>query len=259
MPGPEIFTSVINNYLPEPQASLLNGMIFGVELKTTREFINELKNVGLIHIVVLSGMNISLIAAIMSLITSRFSKLISSLITILTVILFIIFVGAKAPIIRAGIMGTLTLVAFIFQRKAVAIYSLLFAGIITVIFFPKWLSSISFQLSYAATLGILLFAKSKPQSSSFSKEFRISLSAQVFTVPIIFFYFRQISLIAPLSNMLVAPLVGPIMIFGLLTAFLGKLHYSLGLIPAFISYGLLSWLVFVVKTLAKIPFASINF
>lgn len=259
MPSPDVFTGVINSYLPEPQASLLNGIVFGINLKTTKEFANELKAVGLIHIVVLSGMNISLIAGIVSTVTSRFSKLIASLITVLAIIIFIIFVGPKAPIIRAGIMGSLTLVAFIFKRRAVAIYSLFFAGIITMFFFPQWLTSISFQLSYAATLGILLFGSSKPGSSFLVRELKTSLSAQIFTVPIIFFYFKQISLISPLSNVMVAPLVGPIMVFGLLTAFLGKLNFILGLIPAYISYGLLSWIVFVVKILSKVPLAYLSF
>lgn len=259
MPSPDIFTSLINSYLPEPQASLLNGIIFGTSLKTSKEFAIELKAVGLIHIVVLSGMNISLIAGLMSGATLRFGKYISCLITILVIILFILFVGAKAPIIRAGVMGLLTLVAFIFKRKAVAIYSLFFAGIFSSIFFPKWIMSISFQLSYAATLGILLFGSPKPGSSFLVRELRTSLSAQIFTVPIIFFYFKQISLISPLSNVLVAPLVGPIMVFGLLTAFLGKVHYLLGLLPAYISYGLLSWIIFVVKILSKVPFAYFYF
>jgi len=86
------FSSVINNYLSEPQASLLNGIIFGVNLKTTKIFYEQLKIVGLLHIVVLSGMNITILAAIIGSITSFFGKQISILITILTIILFILFV-----------------------------------------------------------------------------------------------------------------------------------------------------------------------
>src|SRR3989338_7261226 len=113
MPTPSIFTSVINSYLPEPHASLLNGILFGVSLKASNSFYHQLKITGLLHIVVLSGMNITLLSAITAQITSYFGKWVSTLLTILIVIIFIIFVGPKAPIIRAGIMGILTLVSII--------------------------------------------------------------------------------------------------------------------------------------------------
>src|SRR4030042_1356909 len=114
---PQIFTEVINSYLPEPQASLLNGIIFGINLKTGKIFYDQLKMVGLLHLVVLSGINITLLATIVGSLTRFLSKKYSLLITILIVILFICFVGPKAPIIRAGFMGILTFVGIIMKRK----------------------------------------------------------------------------------------------------------------------------------------------
>lgn len=268
MPTPEIFTNVINSYLPEPQASLLNGMIFGVNLKTSKVFYDQLKAVGLLHIVVLSGMNITLLASIISIVTSFFGKLISSLLTILTIILFIFFVGFQAPIVRAGFMGILTLVAFLTGRRKQVIYILLLSLFFIFLFWPEWFSTLSLQLSYGATIGILFFGKTKDSSSSnffknlstdLCNELRVSLAAQLFTAPLIFFHFKQISLIAPISNVLVAPLVAPIMIFGFATALLGKISHPLGIIPAYISYGILSYVVFVIETLAKFPFVFFKF
>jgi len=268
MPSPIIFTSIINSYLPEPHAALLNGILFGIDLKTSKEFYIELKMVGLLHLVVLSGINITILASIISTFTVFLGKRISILITILMIILFILFVGVKAPIIRAGIMGILTLVAIISGRKTLALYSLFLSGLITLIIKPQWLSSLSFHLSYAATLGIILFGsvkhtKSKNPADKISgviwKEIKPSLAAQLFTVPIIFLAFKQISLIAPVSNLLVAPLMPPLMIFGFLTAILGKIHYLLGLIPSYICYGLLTYVIFIIKTLAKIPYIFFSF
>ncbi len=258
MATPSIFTTVINGYLPEPHASLLNGIIFGTPLKTSRLFYDQLRIVGLLHIVVLSGMNITILATIIGTVTRFFSKSISVLLTILTIILFILFVGPQASIIRAGLMGIFTLVAMLFGRKDIALYSLFLSGIFIAIFWPQWLSTISFQLSYGATLGIILFGQTK-STSELWKELKITLAAQVLTVPIILHYFRQISLISPLANLLIAPVIPPLMIFGFLTAILGKIHFALGLLPAYISYGLLSCMVIVVQWLAKIPFASISF
>lgn len=268
MPSPQIFTSIINSYIPEPQAALLNGIIFGVSIKSTHGFYESLKVVGLLHIVVLSGMNITILAALISAMTSWISRLASTLLTIIFIILFIIFVGPQAPIIRAGFMAILTSVSIIYGRKTMALYILVLSAIFIGIFWPEWLSTISFQLSYGATLGIILFYK--PQMKRADKavdrikkairdELRLSLSAQVFTAPIIFLYFKQISVIAPVSNVLVSIFIGPLMALGLLTALLGKISYLLGLVPAYLSYGILSYIVWVVNLLSKFPFVYFKF
>lgn len=255
---PSTFTSVINSYLPEPHASLLNGIIFGVNLKTTKEFYQQLKVVGLLHLVVLSGINITLLSSMISSSTKFLSKLWSTLITILTIILFVIFVGPQAPIIRAVFMGILTHVAIITGRKNYTLYALFLSFIFILIFWPDWIKTISLQLSYGATFGIILFGQGQ-SNNWIIKNLRLSLAAQVFTAPIIFFYFKQISLISPLANLLVAETIPPLMVFGFLTAFLGKINYFLGLIPAYICYGVLEYIVWVIRILAKIPFAFVQF
>lgn len=255
---PSIFTDVINSYLPEPHASLLNGIIFGINLKTTKEFYQQLKVVGLLHLVVLSGINITILSSMISSSTKYFSKLLSTLITILSIIFFVIFVGPQAPIIRAAFMGLLTHVAIITGRKNYTLYALFLSLIFILIFWPSWLKTISLQLSYGATFGIIIFGQSR-SNNYILKNLRLTFAAQVFTVPIIFFYFKQVSLISPLANLLVAEAVPSLMIFGFLTAILGKINYFLGLIPAYICYGILSYIVWVVEILAKVPFMFIQF
>lgn len=268
MPTPEIFTSVINSYLPEPHASLLNGILFGTPVKTSKLLYQELKMVGLLHIVVLSGMNITIIAATIASLTASFGKRVSILITILMVIFFILFVGFQAPVIRAGIMGILTLVAILYGRKNLALYALLISALLNAIFWPKLFMTISFQLSYGATLGIIFFARYKKIKSDkllgritnwVWKELKPTLAAQVFTVPIIFIYFKQISIIAPLSNLLISFVIPPLMIFGFLAAILGKVNFFLGLLPAYISYILINYIVSVIHLLSKFPFAYFQF
>lgn len=265
---PQIFTSVINSYLPEPHASLLNGMLFGINLRTSKAFYEELKIVGLLHIVVLSGMNITLLGSILMNVFSFIGKAKASLITILIIILFIIFVGAQAPIVRAGFMGILTLVAFLFGRKNFVIFALFLSAIFIFVFWPSWLKTISFQLSYGATLGIILFGQTREiQTENLAKKFthaimrdiKLSLAAQIFTAPIIFFYFKQVSIISPISNLFISFLIGPLTLLGFITAILGKINYSLGLIPSYICYGLLSYMIFVIETLSKLTFVFFNF
>lgn len=269
--SPQIFTNVINSYLPEPQASLLNGIIFGVPLKTTKHFYNELKAVGLLHLVVLSGSNITLLADFVAISTIRFGRYISTLIAILTIIIFVIFVGPQAPIVRAAIMGILTLVAIIYGRETIALYSLFLSGLFIGIFWPHWIKTVSFQLSFGATLGLILFAnklggRHKREKDGLHKfisyireELAITISAQIFTAPIIFIYFNQLSLVSPAANIAVAWTVAPLMVLGFLASFLGKFWHPLGIIPAWLSYGILKYFVWIVDILSKIPGGFINF
>lgn len=268
LPDPSIFTSLINSYLPEPQASLLNGIIFGIPVRHTGDFYYELKTVGLIHIVVLSGSNISLLSAIITSITASLGKKLSLILTIMTIIIFVLFVGPQPPIVRAGFMGVLTLIGTLYGRKSLVLYSMLLSLIFIALFWPHWIGGISLQLSYAATLGIVLFGKSgltkkdskEPKLFTYIKaDLRTSLAAQVFTTPIIFYYFRQISFISPLSNLLISWLIAPLMIFGLVTVVLGKIHFTLGLVFSYVCYVLLSWVVIVVEILAKVPYAAVQF
>lgn len=223
---------------------------------------------GLLHLVVLSGTNIQILAGIIGAITSRFSKIYSILITILFIILFVIFVSPEAPIVRAAFISILTLVSIVFGRKPMALYLLFLSALLTAVIWPSWINTISFQLSYGASLGLILFAK-KPTPKNMTNqnniygyikdELRTTLSAQVFTVPIIFYYFKEISFIAPVANILVSWLIAPIMIFGSLAALIGKIFPFLGLPFAFLSYGLTYYLVFVIEHLSKLPYAFISF
>ena len=267
MPSPSLFTSVINSYLPEPHASLLNGIVFGTPLKTSKLFYEQLRTVGLLHLVVLSGMNITMLAVIIVQMTSFLNKKLSITLTIITIFFFILFVGPQAPAVRAAIMGILTLVAVLTGRKIITLYALFISAFLIFIFWPAWIGGLSFQLSFAATLGLILFGTVKineDESSmgkvkaAFWKEVKPSLAAQIFTAPLLLLYFNQISIIAPVANVLVAFTIPPLMILGFLTAILGKIHYVLGFMPSLICYGLLNYIILVVTLLAKIPFANLH-
>lgn len=270
MVDPSIFTGVINGYLPEPHASLLNGIIWGINLKDNKELYRQLQIVGLLHMVVLSGTNISMLTAIVASITDRLGRKMSLMLTILIIVIFVAFVRPQAPIVRAAIMSILTLVAIVFGRKSQAIYTLFLSALIIAILWPKWITSISFLLSFGATLGLILFAKHEsskkdtPQNIVTNlwyyakEEFKISLAAQIFTAPLIFIYFKQISTVSIFANILVSWTVAPLMIFGLIASILGKLHFMLGIVPAYLCYALLSYILMVVDFLSRIPYALID-
>jgi len=256
----DIFTNVINTALTEPYSSLLNGITFGKDVPPYLNLYLKFKRSGLLHIMVLSGSNIAMLGAMTGALFGFVQKKIAVYITICFIIVFTISVGFEPPVVRAAVMGTISLLAIVFNRKATAIYSLLLAGLITLVFWPEWLTSVSFLLSYGATFGIILFgsSQSKPRWW-FPNELRISLAAQLFTTPIIFLYFKQISLISPLTNVLVSFIVGPLMFLGFCIGIFGLIHPVLATPFAFIAVGMLKYLLFIVNLSDLVPYSFMSF
>lgn len=271
MHGLSPFVQIVNSYFPEPHASLLNGILFGIPLKTTRRFYEDLKTAGLLHMVVLSGMNISCIAGITGLFFHRFSKITLTLITILIIVFFTTLVDKQAPIIRATFCTLSTSVAIIAGKRRAAFYTLFLSYCFIAVLWPAWRFSLSTLLSYAATLGIILRTTGKDCYNEenrtlpgkirtyFKQEAWVSLRAYLFTTPFIYYYFKQISLVSVLSNLLISFTIAPLMILGFLTVVAGMFHRNLGLVPSFLCYGLLQYVIFVVTYVSKIPFAMIRF
>ncbi len=256
----DVFTNVINTALPEPYSSLLNGITFGKDIPPYLNLYLKFKKSGLLHVMVLSGSNIAMLGAMIEAIFGFIHKKIAVVLTICFIIIFTISVGFEPPVVRAAIMGTISLLAIVFNRKATAIYSLVLTGIITLVFWPEWITSISFLLSYGATLGIVLFgsSQSKPRWW-FPNELRISLAAQLFTTPIIFLYFKQISLISPITNVLVSFIIGPLMLLGFCISIFGLIHPFITIPFAIIAVGMLNYLLFIVNLSDLIPYSFISF
>lgn len=261
------FLAVIFQVLPEPHASLLGGMLFGSKSAMLPSDLKELLiNTGTIHIVALSGQNISILIRLFSEATLWLGRRISLLLSFVGIVGFIFLVGGEPTLIRAAIMGSISLIAVYFGRQSWSLLSLVLAAGIMLIIFPGWIDTISFQLSFAATLGIILLV---PEIRSQGKGYKqiitetkqalyITLAAQLFTLPIIVVHFERVSLIAPLTNVLISWTIMPLMVFGLILSIIGILSLTLAQIVGWICWGLLSYLLLIVELTAQLPFASIN-
>lgn len=274
----ETLTSVVNQVLPEPHAGLLNGILFGTKATVSKELYNALIQTGTLHIVALSGMNITIIALIINSVLLPFvSRRIASILTILGIILFVWFVGASPSVVRAAIMGSISLLAITLGRQAWSLLSWVLALGIMLVIKPSWIGDISFQLSALATIGIILFGgnthvprqinkNSKNKDRGFLEvlknggieNFRLTLAAQVFTIPLIFFQFHRLSLVSPLSNVLIGWTIQIITILGLLVSIVGLIFLPFAQIVALPTWVFLQYLVMVVDLTSKIPFASIG-
>lgn len=252
-------TVLVNQFLPEPHAGLLLGMLFGVKTALSSTLYQDLVRTGTLHIVALSGMNITILISLVSFFFVRFiGRRPASLLTIGFILWFVWFVGPSASVIRAAIMGCMTLLAITLGRQNWAIWSWVFAVATMGVLHPAYLTDLSFQLSVMATLGLILFGKSQEQGNILTDGLRITLAAQVFTIPIILFSFHRLSLIAPISNLFIGWAVAPVTGIGLAMVIAGLVYVPLGQIIAWIVWVPLAYILLVVTAFSRIPFASIG-
>ncbi len=262
------FLSTINSLLPEPQASLLSGILFGTKETMPKFFYNALIDTGTLHIIALSGMNISILTNLTGKATLFLGKKTSIIITILIITTFTLFVGASPSIVRAAIMGSISLLAVYFGRANWSFLSLILAAGLMLLFKFSLITDLSFQLSFLATLGMILFGSNKNKIASklsdrvlfpFIENLRMTLAAQMFTLPLILYKFHRISFISPLANLLVEWVIQPLMILGFITVILGKIWLPLGVIPSWFTWLLLTYMISIIEALAKVPGASVSF
>lgn len=260
------FTSVINQVLPEPHAGLLAGILFGTKATLSKEFLEALTTTGTLHIIALSGMNISILAGMsITTLVRLVSRRVASLLTVLIIIGFVWFVGVSPSVVRAAIMGSLTLLSVVWGRQSWTILTFCLTITAMLLVKPDWLGNLSFQLSALATLGIILFGGKRneeiPKNKFYSiveDDLRVTLAAQVFTIPLIFFVFRRISLVSPLTNILIGWTIAPVTAIGMATAFLGWIWLPLGYVSGWVSWVFLEYLIMMVEWTAKIPFSSLG-
>lgn len=246
----------INHLYFEPEASLVSGLLLGSRKGMSEELTRDFQAVGLTHIVAVSGYNISLVIACIFALFSFVPMKRRVILSVISVALFVLFVGASAAAVRAGIMGSLGMWALYTGRRSQAFFALLWSAVLMTLWNPAILPfDIGFQLSFASTLGLLVFSpmleKVFPLKAPFLREaLLLTLSAQIATFPFMLFYFGRLSLISPVANLVVAPLLPFCMLFSGLSLIGGM---PLALLASFYLKGV----IFCTRWLAKIPYADV--
>ncbi len=263
--------------LPEPEAGLLSGILLGLGHTLSQDVEEAFRRCGLTHILVISGYNISLVVqSVMILGRRTVSRWVALWASVGVVVLYAVFVGLSAPVLRAALMGVLFVGAHLVGRRNHTLTSLAAASLIMTAITPLALWSVSFQLSFAATLGLIvvepLLARTMavPLSAAIGvqrvrqvmrvlRELLVgTLAAQLLTLPIIWYHFGEVSVIALLANILVLFLQPLIMALGFAAMFTGAVWPAGGRVMALAVWPLLRYSVAVVDTLGELPFASVN-
>jgi len=249
---------IVSSYrtsLPEPHAGLLAGIVLGEKASLPSGFWQSLKKTGTLHIVVASGSNIAfLVSFLMMTLPFLFSRKLSYIVASTLIWFYVVMAGAEAPIFRAGIMGTITYLGLSLGKNKEALRGLLVAGVVLLLARPLSIFNAGFQLSFGATLGIIIFGTRKwgvieKLSGGLKEALKTTLSAQVFTAPIIFLNFGGLSLLSPLTNILVYWTIPILMIFGGIGGVLSLIWPSAGKLFYFLAYPLLEYFVRIITWL----------
>lgn len=223
---------------------------------------------GLAHVVAVSGMHVAFLVGFLQLIMGRSRR--SSLLCIALIWVFVVMVGAPPSSVRAAVMQTMLLAAYLFRRENDNTTTLSFAMALIIAVNPFAIGSVSLQLSFAAMAGILIFTQPiydwltehifKAENKVFeyiSGALSSSLSATVFTVPLIAVHFGYVSVFSPIANILCLWCISLLFCGGYVICALGFLLPSTAkLLAGIISY-LVRYIALVVKCIAGIPVSAV--
>ncbi|MDD5567340.1 MAG: ComEC/Rec2 family competence protein [Patescibacteria group bacterium] len=261
------FLSKLNQMIIEPQASFLAGLLVGARSGMPVSLTEAFQRTGVSHIVAISGYNITIIASlILSLTQGLIGRKRAFWLVLAALGFFAIITGAQASVLRATIMGVLVLVAKQVGRLSNIGNALVLAAWLMVMFNPLVLAfDIGFQLSFLSTLGLVYLAPRTeklfgwlPNALNLRESLVSTLSAIIFTLPMILFQFGRLSLVAPLVNILILPLIPIIMAVGFIAVTIGIVWLPIGQIIGWAVWLLLGYIIAVVDFFSKLNFSSIE-
>ncbi len=256
----DAFSAAVRKTVPEPQATLGTGFLIGDKGDLPGELTNELRILGLTHIIVASGYNLTILVRLMRRLFSKISKYLAALGSLATIAGFIVITGASPSMVRAGIVTGLSLWAWYYGRKIHPLVILPLAAAITLAFKPSYVFDVGWQLSFAAFAGVLILAPliqayfwGKQKGSDLRQIFIETLGAQLLTFPIIAYVFGQYSPLGLIANLLTLPIIPVAMLLTFIAGVGGMIGLSILGVPAYL---VLRYITAVSTYLAKLPFAE---
>lgn len=260
------FIKNINQVIPMPESDLANGLILGVrggfDADTQQDFIET----GTIHIIALSGYNVSIVANnVMKVFSLIFSTTVSIILGFIVIVLFIIMTGASATAIRAGIMASIMLLGKMTDRKYLAGRALVVAGLLMVAYDPRILVDMSFQLSFIATGGVLFVTpkiinwfRFLPLRHGIREMVASTVAATISVLPILLYLTGVLSLVSLPANFLILLIIPTVMLFIFITGMAGFVLPILAIIFGYITYIFLIYMLGIIRFFGSLSFASVT-
>lgn len=204
--------------IPQDHAALLLGIILGEKGKFSPEYNKAIEKTGVMHVIAASGMNVSMLSAFLIGLFLLFVRRQYALVMAsIAVVMYAALANFEPSIVRASIMAIIAFGAGLIGRQNTSLYALFLAGFVMIFFDPLIIEDVGFQLSFMATIGIILinpiFARIMSKNAV-SEDGMTTMSAQVTTVPILLFFFGSYSPISIITNLFILWVVPPLMILG---------------------------------------------
>lgn len=269
--------ATIRQVVREPEASLLTGILLGNDNGLSPSLQDDFRTTGMTHIIAISGFNVVLIMGVLLKVLQPIAgNRAAAFLSVLGIAIYAILVGGDASVVRATIMAGLFLFSGrILGRPIFPPASLFVAGFLMTLIDPLTLWDVGFQLSFMATLGLMLYAERFSQGMEnqlsrrlsptttkwvmalLSEAVLVTLAAQVLTLPLMMAYFGQLSLISLVANVLILPVQPAVMVWGGLATLTGLLVPGVGQIVGWVAWLCLWYTTSVVRLLADVPLAAV--
>ncbi|MBD2485201.1 ComEC/Rec2 family competence protein [Planktothrix sp. FACHB-1365] len=207
-----------------PEGSLLSAMVLGrLAVDLPYDIRDTFVQVGLAHILAASGFQVSFLLGVILALTQRFSPQIRFILGLLTLLFYLGLTGISPSVLRATLMGLAVLIALLTQRQTKPLNVLLLVAILLLIVNPLWISDIGFQLSFLATLGLMVTVPPLMQRLNWMPPFFASLIAvplavMIWTLPLQLYIFKVLSPYSILVNIIASPLISIITLGGMASA-----------------------------------------
>jgi len=266
--------------LPEPQASLAQGIVLGIRYNIPAEIKDNFVQTGTAHILAISGVNLSImVGMLLSIGIWLFGKrrYIYIWLALGIIWFYTLITGMNPPVVRGAIMASLFLSAELLGRQRTAITSLAFAAAIMVGINPQILWDASFQLSFLSMAGLIFLAPPlmslgrKAVKATAGEEgigvslanivtdsFSVTLAATIAVWPLIAHYFGIVSLVSPLATFLALLALPGIIVTGAVAGLIGLAILPLAQAIGWIAWLFISYMLLIVNGFASLPISSIE-
>ena len=264
-------TSIARQYLPPEKSSMLTGFILGERREMPEEYQKLFRDTGTMHLMAVSGSNVGMVLLIFGGLLSilHLARSAKAIVLLFVVGAFAVLTRLEPSVLRASIMAAVGIVAYGWMRKPDLINLLAFAGLLMLLWRPFQLFDVGFQLSFAATFGIIY---ALPRFSGVIKAFDRpnlrwlkwvvlallgTLAAQIAVLPLVAHYFHSIPVLGALANIPVMLLAGLAITLGMALFALSIFGVWLPLLAAVPLQAVLDIIIAVLRFFASLPHARI--
>ncbi|KPU27915.1 hypothetical protein TR13x_00765 [Caloranaerobacter sp. TR13] len=258
------FLNILDTTLSEENSSIIKSIILGESSYLDKNTLDSFREMGISHVLAVSGLHVGIISAFFLFIFAilQIDKRLSTIITIMLIWSYGYIVEFPPSVLRALIIFTVLMISNFTLRRYDAVNSILFGAFTLLVFKPLWIFNIGFQLSFVSALSLVLFTKRiellLKVNNKIIKLISPVLAVQIGALPLLSYYFNNISLIAIITNLVLVPMLSFSVIGGFILIFISYLNINIALFLGIILNTILNLTRFLMKFFDMIPYKTLT-